>query len=501
MNRPDDMTPTRTSHLQPCSRRLRLTDLVPQTVYRELANRGNDFLFETHRQHPSIADAWLPELSIVGLPCSERIDLTESSLKIVRDGDVAEVIHDRDPLGALQRYLRRYVVAKDPWLPVFPGGLFGFFGFETARIIEPRLARAPRNASPVDLPDGVQLVTRDLVVFDHRDASVWAITHHGPGTKDEREARRRLDMLCDRLGELALLPDEPPLASTASVASPDEGRRIFDRASFHAAVERIKAYIVSGDVMQVVLSQDTVLSLDADALTYYRALSQVSPAPYNYLLNLGTAQIIGASPEALVRHRRGRMVERPMAGTRPRGATAEDDRRLEAELLADPKENAEHMMLVDLARNDLGRLARPGSVHVDTLRVVERYSHVMHMVSTVSADVDATCDGIDSLRATLPAGTLSGASKVRALEIINELEPSTRGVYGGTVGYITWHGDADLAIAIRTAVLQAGDLHIQTGAGVVLDSDPEREWQETLAKGRALMLAADIANRSHCPCT
>ncbi len=280
----------------------------------------------------------------------------------------------------------------------------------------------------------------------------------------------------------------PDLLGKEALAESDF-RTSFPREDFLRAVERIKDYIAAGDAFQVVLSQRLSLPFRARPVDVYRALRALNPSPYLYYLDFGDTQVIGSSPEILVRKQGDRVTVRPIAGTRPRGRTPEEDDRLEAELLADPKERAEHLMLVDLGRNDVGRIAVPGSVEVGEQFVVERYSHVMHLVSEVSGRLRPGLDFMDVFRATFPAGTVSGAPKVRALEIIRELEPVRRDIYAGAVGYIGWHDDADLAIAIRTAVLREGMLHVQAGAGIVHDSVPEREWEETMNKGRALFRA------------
>jgi anthranilate synthase component 1 len=263
----------------------------------------------------------------------------------------------------------------------------------------------------------------------------------------------------------------------------------FTREGFIAAVEKSKAYITAGDIFQVVLSQRLSVPFQARPVDVYRALRALNPSPYMYFLDVGDMQVVGSSPEILVRLQAGVVTVRPIAGTRPRGRTPEEDAALEAELLADPKERAEHLMLIDLGRNDVGKVSEPGTVEVGEQFVIERYSHVMHIVSEVTGTLKAGLSYADVLRATFPAGTVSGAPKIRALEVIRELEPIKRNVYAGSIGYLGWHGDADTAIAIRTAVIQDGKLHVQAGAGIVYDSDPEKEWEETMSKGRALFRA------------
>lgn len=472
--------------------------VTPEAVYRSLANKGDDYLFETRTRLGDRDPGFEKQLSIIGLRCAERLELDDDRLRVLRNGQVLHESFDADALSLLKQRLDGQRVPLLNGLPPFFGGFFGYFGFETTRMIEPRLRRLSRKPKPFDLPDIVQLVSEELIVFDHVAQQIFVIVHGRPDGRNRSLDVERFEAAISRIGELCFklqsLDCGPEPTRHVNGRSPCKAMdHTFPRADFETGVLKIGDYIRAGDVMQVVLSQRTTRALAADATDYYLALTSLSPAPYSYLLNLGDSQIIGVSPEMLVQQRANRIVSRPMAGTRRRGTTDIEDRELETELLADPKELAEHMMLVDLARNDLGRLAEVGSVEVEAKLSVERYSHVMHLVSSVAARARADCDGLDTLRCTFPAGTLSGAPKVRALEIISEIEPFSRGVYGGAVGYLTWRGDADLAIAIRTAVLREGLLHIQAGAGVVFDSKPEREWQETIEKGSALFLAAELA--------
>jgi anthranilate synthase component 1 len=324
-------------------------------------------------------------------------------------------------------------------------------------------------------------------VFDNLKGRLYLVVHADPREPQAwARANRRLDELAHRLRHAGAGYPE-----TLVPAALDEGDFVsgFTREGFIGAVEKSKEYIAAGDVFQVVLSQRLSVPFHARPVDVYRALRALNPSPYMYFLDVGGTQVVGSSPEILVRQQGGTITVRPIAGTRPRGATPAQDAALEAELLADPKERAEHLMLIDLGRNDVGHVSKPGTVKLGESFGIERYSHVMHIVSEVTGTLKDGLSYADVLRATFPAGTVSGAPKIRALEIIQELEPIRRNVYSGAVGYIGWHGDADTAIAIRTAVIQDGRLHVQAGAGIVYDSDPEKEWEETMSKGRALFRA------------
>ena len=387
-------------------------------------------------------------------------------------------------------------------LPGFTGGLVGWFGFECIQYIEPRLAGARPDGSAIadelGTPDILLMLSEEVAVFDNLKGRLYLIVHADPSQPQAfARANRRLDELTHRLRHGGAGYPE-----TLASAALDETDFIygFTREGFIAAVEKSQEYIRNGDIFQVVLSQRLSVPFTARPVDVYRALRALNPSPYMYFLDIGDMQVVGSSPEILVRLQhdesgRGQVTVRPIAGTRPRGATAEADAALEAELLADPKERAEHLMLIDLGRNDVGKVSEPGTVEVGEQFVIERYSHVMHIVSEVTGTLKAGMSYADVLRATFPAGTVSGAPKIRALEVIRELEPVKRNVYAGSIGYLGWHGDADTAIAIRTAVIQDGRLHVQAGAGIVYDSDPAKEWEETMSKGRALFRAVAEAAR------
>ena len=390
------------------------------------------------------------------------------------------------PLASLNRHAERVWEAVAPGLPGFTGGLVGWFGFECIQYIEPRLAGGEKP-DELGTPDILLMQSDELAVFDNLKGRLYLIVHADPSEpRAMARANRRLDELVHRLRQ-----GGPGYPETLEGRVLDEADFVsgFTREGFIDAVEKSKEYIRAGDIFQVVLSQRLSVPFKARPVDVYRALRALNPSPYMYYLDVGGTQVVGSSPEILVRLQDGHVTVRPIAGTRPRGATPEEDASLEAELLADPKERAEHLMLIDLGRNDVGRVSEAGTVAVGEQFVIERYSHVMHIVSEVTGTLLPGLSYADVLRATFPAGTVSGAPKIRALEVIRELEPIKRNVYAGSIGYIGWHGDADTAIAIRTAVIKDGRLHVQAGAGIVYDSDPEKEWDETMNKGRALFRA------------
>jgi anthranilate synthase component 1 len=401
-------------------------------------------------------------------------------------GEVTERRQVEDPLGEIEKLRQQYDVPRLPQLPAFSGGLVGYFGFETIGYIEPRLARWDR-ADELDTPDVLLMLAEEVAVFDNLKGRLYLIVHADPSQPHAyAEAQRRLDALVYRLRQSGV---SYPQLNQSTALDESDFKSSFTREEFEAMVERAKEYIRAGDIFQVVPSQRLSVGFNARPVDVYRALRALNPSPYMYFVDLGATQIVGSSPEILARLKDGKVVVRPLAGTRKRGATEEEDQALEAELLADPKERAEHVMLIDLGRNDIGRISETGSVEVSESFAVERYSHVMHIVSQVQGSVRPGVGYMDVLKATFPAGTLSGAPKIRALEIIQELEPYKRNIYAGAIGWIGWWGDADTAIAIRTAVIQGGRLHVQAGAGIVYDSDPASEWEETMNKGRALFRA------------
>ena len=427
--------------------------------------------------------------SMIGLPCRTILRVIGNEISVERNGEITESASDDDPLAYIEQFAERYRVPEIEGLPRFTGGLVGYFGYETIRYIEPRLGDLAKP-DEIGAPDILLMVSDEVVVFDNLLGKLYVVIHVNPGIDDAfNKANRRLDELVQRLAQgLPLPPSHAPQTI-------DEGDFVsaFTQPEFEAAVERARQYIREGDIMQVVLSQRLSIPFDAPPLDLYRALRTLNPSPYMYFVDLGDFQIVGSSPEILVRLEDDEVTVRPIAGTRRRGHDEAEDRALEEELLADPKERAEHLMLLDLGRNDTGRVAETGSVKVTDSMVIERYSHVMHIVSNVVGKLKKGLGAIDVLRATFPAGTVSGAPKVRAMEIINELEPTRRGVYSGSVGYVSWSGNMDTAIAIRTSVIHNNRLYIQAGAGIVADSVPALEWKETMNKARATFRAASLA--------
>ena len=459
---------------------------TPLSVYLKLVDGPNAFLLESVQG----GENW-GRYSIIGLPCRRSWRASGRRFEQLDLGRVVACREDVDPLDQIAAVLDSVRSPTVDELPGFSGGLVGYFGYETVALMEPKLDFAAKP-DELGVPEILMLEAEELAVFDNLAQRLSLVVNADPAEPDAwARAQRRLDQLVHRLR--CGSPGYPPAVPMA-VPSESDYRFGYSEADFKAAVGRIKDYILAGDAMQVVLSQRMSVQLAARPLDVYRALRSLNPSPYMYFFDFGDFHVVGASPEVLVRVQGGEATVRPIAGTRPRGRTPEEDRALEAELRVDPKELAEHLMLIDLGRNDIGRIAETGSVVVTDQMVIERYSHVMHLVSEVHGRIRDGLSPIDVLKATFPAGTLSGAPKVRAMEIVNELEPVRRGIYAGAVGYLDWHGEADLAIAIRTALVQDGTLHVQAGAGIVADSDPDREWEETLNKGRALIRAVAQAS-------
>jgi len=395
-----------------------------------------------------------------------------------------------DPLGFIEDYLAGFRVAQADCLPKFHGGLVGYFGYDTIRYIEPKLAQCP-NPDKHDTPDILLMLSDRLVVFDNLSSRMFLIVHVEPtGEEAWHDGQRQLDELEQKLISVRLDTRRDTVKHTVNE---QDFHSEFSQQGFEAAVEKARQYIIDGDAMQIVLSQRLSIPYRSAPIDLYRALRSLNPSPYLYYLNLGDHHVVGSSPEILVRLEDETVTVRPIAGTRPRGATPARDLELEQELLNDPKELAEHLMLIDLGRNDAGRVSQVGSVSLTEKMIVERYSHVMHIVSNVEGRIRPDMSAFDVLRATFPAGTVSGAPKIRAMEIIDELEPVKRGIYSGAVGYISWSGNMDTAIAIRTAVIKDEQLYIQAGAGIVYDSIPSNEWAETMNKGRAIFRAVALA--------
>lgn len=469
----------------PISREV-LADLdTPLSAYLKLADGAYSYLFESVHG----GEQW-GRYSIIGLPCKTLVKITGQEILLEKQGEILESFTHPQPLVWIEEFRQRYNVPDIEGLPRFNGGLVGYFGYETIGYIEPRL-KSTGKEDPIDNPDILLMVSEEMLVFDNLSGKVLLLTHADPEQDDAyQNALNRLDNLVD---DLRLLTAKTEIQHTPKQVDEADFISGFTQQGFEDAVLKAKEYIVAGDVMQVVLSQRLSIPYSATPLNLYRALRCLNPSPYMYYLNLGDFHVVGSSPEILVRLEEDTVTVRPIAGTRPRGSTPEHDKALEEELLADPKELAEHLMLIDLGRNDAGRVSKIGTVKLTDKMIIERYSHVMHIVSNVTGDLQQGKDAFDVLAATFPAGTVSGAPKIRAMEIIDELEPVKRGVYSGAVGYISWSGNLDTAIAIRTAVIKDKILHIQAGAGIVYDSVPRNEWDETMNKGRAVFRAVAMA--------
>ncbi|MHB1358919.1 MAG: anthranilate synthase component I [Rhodocyclaceae bacterium] len=458
---------------------------TPLSIYLKLAEGPHSYLLESVQGGERFG-----RYSFIGLTTPTRIAVTDSTILLLTGNRVAERREHTNPMSYISEFMARFKVPDLPGLPRFCGGLVGVFGYDTVRYIEPRLANVTKP-DPLGVPDILLLLSEEIAIVDNLSGKLTLVVYAEPGFPGAwRHAQARLKELLAKLRAPVQLPADQAAVSPAPTFE-------FPEADFKAAVRRAKQYIIDGDVMQVVLSQRMSKPFSASPLALYRALRTLNPSPYMFLFDFGDFQVVGASPEILVRLEgedgKQRITLRPIAGTRKRGTTATEDAALAAELLADEKERAEHLQLLDLGRNDVGRIAKTGSVKVTEQYAVERYSHVMHIVSNVEGELKDDEGPVSVLRATFPAGTVSGAPKVRAMEIIDELEPTKRGIYAGAVGYLGFNGDMDLAIAIRTAVVKDGRIYVQAGAGIVADSDPDSEWQETLNKARAQLRAAEMA--------
>ena len=464
---------------------------TPLSLYLKLAHAGGDgkysFLLES-----VVGGERFGRYSFIGLPARTFLRSSgfgaEAKTEVVTDGKVVETSKD-NPLDFVAAYQKRFKVALSPGLPRFCGGLAGYFGYDAVRYIEKKLEQ---SCPPDDLnmPDIMLLQCEEVAVIDNLSGKLYLIVYANPGEAEAySKAKKRLKQLKEQLRYSVSAPQ-----IKAGDSFPAE--RSFDKQDYIKAVEHAKELIAAGDFMQVQVGQRIHKRFTASPMSLYRALRSLNPSPYMYYYHFGDFHVVGASPEILVRQENtdnGKKITiRPLAGTRPRGATPELDKAAEIELIADPKERAEHVMLIDLARNDIGRIAKTGTVKVTEAFAVERYSHVMHIVSNVEGVLKDGMDSMDVFKATFPAGTLSGAPKVHAMEVIDQLEPTKRGLYGGACGYLSFAGDMDLAIAIRTGVIKDEVLYVQAAAGVVADSVPEMEWRETEHKARALIRAAEL---------
>ncbi|MGH8751315.1 MAG: anthranilate synthase component I [Burkholderiales bacterium] len=454
---------------------------TPLSVYLKLAHEPYSYLLES-----VVGGERFGRYSFIGLAALNHIEVRGEKISEYRGSKLIQSMEVSDPLQYIQNLQQRFKAARLPGLPRFCGGLVGYFGYDTVRYIETRLAHSARPDA-LNTPDILLLFSEQIAVVDNLTGKLFLVVYADPAAPDAyAQARARLKMLLAKLREPVRIPVEAPQSAQTA-------RSEFGEQAFKQAVEKAKRYIYDGDIMQVVLSQRLSQPYSASPLALYRALRALNPSPYMFYFDLGEFHVVGASPEILVRLEQDTVTVRPIAGTRPRGQSPAEDEQLAQELLADPKERAEHIMLMDLGRNDLGRVAQTGTVKVTENMRIENYSHVMHIVSNVEGRIRPGLNAMDVLKATFPAGTVSGAPKVRALEIIDELEPSKRGIYAGAVGYLGFNGDMDLAIAIRTALIKKNILYVQAGAGIVADSVPASEWQETCNKAKAVLRAAEMA--------
>jgi len=461
---------------------------TPLSAYLKLARGPYSFVFESVEG----GEKW-GRYSIIGLNAQQRYEARGNTLTHFDGKTVLSQTQSPDILADIERIQNQYNVYEHTGLPVFSGGLVGYFGYDCVRYIEKKLEHsAPKDE--LNTPDICLMVCEELVVFDNLRGKIHIIVHANTAQDDAYV------QACDRLNALknSLLQPVPALPDLVSISKSSDKPRCeanfissYGENAFKADVDKIKDYVFAGDTMQVVISQRMSHDFTGEPINLYRALRCQNPSPYMYFLDFGDHQIVGSSPEILTRMENNEVTVRPIAGTRRRGKSEQEDLALEKELINDPKEIAEHLMLIDLGRNDVGRVAQTGSVKLTEKMVVERFSHVMHITSNVTGQLKPELTAMDVLRATLPAGTLSGAPKVRAMEIIDQLEPVKRGIYGGAIGYLSWDGGMDTAIAIRTAVIKNNTVYVQAGAGVVADSQPDLEWKETMNKARALFGALD----------
>ena len=466
----------------PVSREILADMETPLSVYRKLANGPYSYLFESVEG----GENWA-RYSLIGLEAAKIISIKKNIIEIQSNGKTVDSFNSDDPLGYIDELQRSFELKQNEDLPIFNGGLVGYFGYDCVRYIENKLVDS-EPPDQIGTPDALFMISDEVAVFDNLKNKLHLIVLI-ESQGDEEQANARLDELEDKLR--TSLPFEDFVKPVKSIEEKDFVSG-FGEQEFKNSVQKAKKYIESGDIMQVVCSQRMSIPFNADPVALYRSIRQLNPSPYMYYLNLKEFHIVGSSPEILARLEDGKITVRPIAGTRRRGKDEEDDMAMQEDMVNDPKEIAEHLMLIDLGRNDVGRVAKPGTVKVTEKFGIEKYSHVMHMVSNVEADLNEGLSAIDLFKATFPAGTVSGAPKVRAMEIIDEFEPVKRGIYGGAVGYLSWQGNMDMAIAIRTAVIKDEVLYIQAGGGWVADSQPDLEWKESLNKGRAIFKAAEM---------
>ena len=468
----------------PLSREIMAPHETPLSLYLKIANQQNNFLFESVEG----GDRWA-QYSIIGFGCLDTIKVSGTKIETVIDG-IRDNFVAENPLEAIEEIISQHRSPNIDNLPRFHGGFIGFFAYESAQYAENKIASLSGKDSKFEehMPDIMLVKADQLIIFDNLNSSTQIIFNANLENMTYEFAQSKLD----EIEKVLITPAENNFKEFKQIENSFEFESNFSKKEYCDAVNTIKNYIAEGDVMQVVLAQDFSAGFDKDPFNLYRAIRELNPSPYMYFLDLDECQIVGASPEILVRLEDDEINLRPLAGTRKRGKNPDEDKFNEEDLLNDPKEMAEHLMLIDLGRNDVGRVSEIGSVLVTDKMTVEKYSHVMHIVSNVMGKIASGLGYFDVLKAALPAGTLSGAPKIRAMEIIHELEPSSRGIYGGAIGYIGWNGNMDTAIAIRTAVIKNQMIHVGAGAGVVADSVPENEWLECRQKSKVFMDAMEM---------
>ena len=468
----------------PVVKDLGISSESPISLFEKIKDKDNSFLLESIEG----GEKWA-QFSIIGIDCSDSIKVTDKTIEIKEDGQ-KKYLNSDDPLNEISKIIKKYKTPEIKNMPRFYGGYVGFFAYESAKYAEKKIEVLEKKDSKFKehMPEIYLVKANKLIVFDNFNKKQFAVFNVNPSNISYEEAISSVNNIENYI--------DPEIKYKKTVFEEVRGKIEFNsnfiKDDFIQAVNTIKKYIKEGDVMQVVLAQDFSLPFSNDPFKLYAALRTLNPSPYMYYLNLSECKVVGASPEILIRLEEDKITLRPIAGTRKRGADDKEDRLNEKDLLNDPKELAEHLMLIDLGRNDVGRVSKIGTVEVTEKMVIEKYSHVMHIVSNVIGQISDDLNAIDALKATLPAGTLSGAPKIRAMEIINELEPSSRGIYGGAIGYISWNGNIDTAIAIRTAVIRDNLIHVGAGAGIVADSNPENEWLECIQKSKVFLDAIEM---------
>ena len=466
-------------NLIPLHKALDNVKLNPIDIYKSFADEPQSYFFESIEG----GKKW-SRYTIIGLPSNDYIEVSNNKLSIKENGDV-KTVETNNPIEWIDSYIKSYKVLNDPNLPEFQGGLVGYFGFDTVRYFESKI-KGNLQEDQINTPDIHLIISKEILIFDKIKNKIYVIVFSHNNLESYNSSLQKLNLNLELIKKYTF--NESKILKKIKTKQTDL-KYHFSKSNFLSSVEKIKDYIVNGDVMQVVLSQRISMEFNEKPISFYEELRKLNPSPYMYYLNLTDFHIIGSSPEILVRLENNLITVRPIAGTRPRGNTQEEDQILEDQLKADPKERAEHLMLIDLGRNDVGKVSKIGSVKLTDKMIIEKYSHVMHMVSNVTGQINPKLGMMDVLKSTFPAGTVSGAPKIRAIEIIYELEPIKRGIYAGAIGYLGWNGNMDTAIAIRTCVIKDSILNIQCGAGIVYDSIPESEWEETINKGQAIVQA------------